>query len=431
MSDPLWTLWEVRAAVQGKTAGKDTKIHGVSIDSRTVAPGDLFIALKGPNFDGHAYVAAALETGAAACLVSDETVFANQATDAPLILVENTEVALTELGIAARARFSGQVIGITGSVGKTTTRALTSAAFGSFSQTHATHGNLNNHLGVPLTLARLPQNAETAVIEMGMNHFGEIEALSQLAKPHIALITAIDWVHSENLDGTLEGVAKAKAEICAGLSGPLFAPHGLKDLLEPHIGSQEVVWIEEPFAGPMALPGEENRWNAALALAAVPAGHRGLAEAAIAQVSAEPGRGDVLELSLDGKSITVFNDAYNAAPASMEAAIRNLMARRGGRRIAIVGDMAELADPEQHHKNLGKFLAEMSPDMVVAVGNFHSSILVPLPPSIGTAGWNAPEQVVPHLRPLLRQDDQILVKASNSTNLARVVADLQAASDRS
>ncbi len=424
MSPPLWTGQEIAEATGGTLSETFGPITGVCIDTRTLQPGDLFIALQGPNFDGHDFIEAAMKHGAAGVL-------SGRPCAAPHIEVDDTTAALTALGAAARARFSGQVIAITGSVGKTTTRSLTAAAFGSFSRTHATLGNLNNHLGVPLTLARLPRDAETAVIEMGMNHFGEIEALSRLARPHVALITAIDWVHSENLDGTLEGVAKAKSEICAGLSGPLYAPASVKHLVEPHLSNQEVIWIDQPYAGPMALPGDANRWNAALALAAVPKVQRSAAEAALGQVSAEPGRGDVLSLSIDGKAVTVFNDAYNAAPASMRAAIQNLMAQTGGRRIAIVGYMAELANPEQHHKNLGKFLAQASPDMVIAVGKFHSSILAPLPPSIGTAGWDSPDQVVPHLRPLLAQGDQILVKASNSTNLARVVADLQAASDSS
>ena len=421
MTPPLWTANEIAAATGGSLDGNFAPITGLSIDSRTLDPGDLFIALRGPNFDGHDFIEAAMAYGAAGILSTERC-------KAPHIQVTDSSAALTALGAAARARFSGQVICITGSMGKTTTRALTAAAFGSFSRTHASLGNLNNHLGVPLTLARLPRDAETAVVEIGMSHFGEIKALSRLTRPHAALITALDWVHSQNLGETLEGVAQAKAEICAGLDGPLFAPIALKGLLKPHLSSQEVNWIDTPYTGRLALLGEENRWNAALALAAVPAGQRSVAEAALAKVNAVPGRGDVLRLCIDGKDVTVLNHAYNATPASMRAAVKNLVAQGEGRHLAIVGDMAELAEAERHHRDLGRFLAEAGPDMIVAVGQFHPSILAPLPPSIATAGWDDPEQVVPYLRPLLSQGDHILVKASNSTNLSRVVADLQAVS---
>ena len=417
---PLWTAEEIAAATGGAQAG-DFAAEGVSIDTRTLQPGDLFIALKGPNFDGHTYVGKAMDMGAAGVLAS-------QPVDAPHVLVADTQQGLTDLGLAARARFTGHVIGITGSVGKTTTKALAAAAYGAFSRVWATQGNLNNHLGVPLTLARMPRDTQIAIIEMGMNHFGEIAHLSRLAQPHSAIITAIDWVHSENLDGTLEGVAKAKAEICEGLSGPLFAPHALQDLLDPQLPNQDIHWIDTPFDGPMTLPGGENRWNAALALAHVPADHQQAARHAVSALAPQTGRGNALALTIDGKAVHVFNDAYNAAPASMRAAVQNLMDRpASGRRIAILGDMAELANPLELHENLGKFLAETAIDVVVAVGKFKSSILAPLPPSILTAGFEDPDAVAAHVLSILQPGDQILIKASNSTGLSTVVAELEAA----
>lgn len=419
----LWTAAEIAAATGGAQAGT-FHASGISIDTRTLKPGDLFIALKGPNFDGHAYIDEALAAGAAGVLASEPV-------SAPHVLVAQTEQALTDLGIAARTRFDGQLIAITGSVGKTTTKALTAAAFGAFARVYATEGNLNNHLGVPVTLARMPRDTQVAIIEMGMNHFGEIAHLSKVARPTAALITAIDWVHSENLDGTLEGVAKAKAEICAGLDGPVCAPKALESLLAPELEGQDIHWITAPFDGPMTLPGAENLWNAALALAFVPAAHRSAAAKAVSALPPQQGRGNAIALTIGGKSVQVFNDAYNAAPASMQAAIQNLMDRpASGRRVAIVGDMAELANPLKLHESLGKFLAETAIDVVVAVGKFKLSILEPLPPSILTAGFDDPDGVAAHVMSILQPGDQILIKASNSTGLGRVVAELEAAAAR-
>ena len=183
--------------------------------------------------------------------------------------LRDTEAALTHLGSAARARFQGQLLAITGSVGKTTTRALAVAAFSALGKTHGTKGNLNNHLGVPLTLANMPRDTDYAVIEMGMNHFGEIAHLSEIAKPTAAIITAIDWVHSENLDGTLEGLQrlrpKSHLSTAPCLPQPLF-----RALLAPELTGVNVHWIDQPYEGDLALPGEENQWNAALVLAALP-----------------------------------------------------------------------------------------------------------------------------------------------------------------
>ena len=250
-----------------------------------------------------------------------------------------------------------------------------------------------------------------------------------MAQPTAALITAIDWVHSENLDGTLAGVAKAKAEIIEGLNGPLFAPLALKVLLSPHVNGQDIVWIDTPYGGALALEGREQRWNAALAFATVPQAHRDAAERALASLQAVPGRGTIEGLLIDGKQIWLVDDAYNASPASMQAAIIKLTGQPKGRKIAVVGAMAELANPLEHHKNLGKFLARQAIDMVAAVGLFNQEILSALPSSIQAVKLAEPGQVVPTLRPHFHAGDRILVKASNATGLSRVVKDLRAAAE--
>ena len=214
---PLWNTEEVVAATHGQI-GSDIEAWqatGVSIDSRTCAPGDLFVAVSGEQFDGHDFVADAFEASAAAAIVSRIPDDAPQ--DAPLVQVEDPMDALEALGRAARDRSSASVIGVTGSVGKTGTKEALKTAFGALGPTHATQDNLNNHIGVPLTLSRLPRDTRFAVIEMGMNHAGEISFLSQLTRPDVAIITTIAAVHLEFFD-SVASIANAKAEIFDGMS---------------------------------------------------------------------------------------------------------------------------------------------------------------------------------------------------------------------
>ena len=435
---PLWQADEVAAAVGG-LASAPFDATGVSIDSRRLQPGDLFIALKGPRFAGHSYAAQAMRAGAAGVLSDRPLPY-------PHVLVTETTQALKDLGAAARQRFAGHVIAVTGSVGKTTTKELLVGAHSPFSRVHATQGNLNNQLGLPLTLARVPREADTAIVELGMNHFGEIAALSRLAQPTAALITAIDWVHSENLDGTLEGVAKAKMEIVAGLQGPLYAPITIRNLLTPYLdnqldnqldneldhqsGKQQVIWVEAPFEGQLALQGQVQRWNAALALATVPALHRTAAAQGLSQILPPQGRGREQELTIRGKKIRLIDDSYNAAPASMRAALTQLCTPGRSRKIAVIGDMAELANPLQHHQDLGAFLADLPIDMVIAVGSYHEAILKSLPPSFHALGLDDASAVVPYLLGQLQQEDHVLVKASNATGLTQVVRDMHAAAQQ-
>ena len=213
---PLWTADEVGAAVSGRVAdgAKDWAAAGVSIDSRTVASGDLFVAIAGPHFDGHDFAAAALAAGAAAAIVSH--VPAGLSADAPLVVVDDTLAALWQLGAAARERMTGRVAAVTGSVGKTGTKDALRAALARFAPTHASAASYNNQWGVPLSLARMPRDASYAVFEIGMNHAGEIEPLARLVRPHLAIVTTVEPVHLAFFD-SVSAIADAKAEIFRGV----------------------------------------------------------------------------------------------------------------------------------------------------------------------------------------------------------------------
>ncbi len=419
MTPPLWSSADLRAALRPQHADPFAAT-GVSIDTRTLQRGDLFVALHGPNFDGHDFVDQAMAAGAAG-------VVSARALAVPHIRVDDPFEALQALARAARARFNGDLIAITGSVGKTSTKELTAAAFGAFCRVHATPGNLNNQFGVPLTLANMSQDTQVAVVEMGMNHFGEIADLSRLARPTKALITAIDWVHSENLDGTLAGVARAKAEICQGLRGTLIAPTPLRKVLAPHLGRADCLWVSAPYQGTLQLDRPEQRWNAALALATVPPAHQHAAALAMASLPPLPGRGRLERVRIDGQTVLLVDDAYNAAPASMRAALHDLSLYRGGRKIAVVGDMAELAQAAKHHRDLGHLMGRLTLDFVLAVGRFQRDILGALPPTLPALGLATPQEAFAALRARLQDQDKVLIKASHSTGLGRLAQDLRRA----
>ena len=210
----LWTAADAEAATDGRAVGHWTAT-GVSIDTRTLAPGDLFVALRGPNFDGHDFVKNALDAGAAAVMVER---LPEGLADAPALLVGDTLTALGALGAAGRARSKAKVVGITGSVGKTGTKQALAHALAPQGRVHASHGSFNNHWGVPLSLARMPADCDFGVLELGMNHPGEIRKLTALVRPHVAVITTIAEAHLEYMK-SLQAIAAAKAEIFEGVPG--------------------------------------------------------------------------------------------------------------------------------------------------------------------------------------------------------------------
>ena len=353
-----------------------------------MAPGDLFVALTGENRDGHAFVAQALAAGAAAAMVA--RVPEGVAPDAPLLLVDDTLAALARLGAAGRARSRARVIAVTGSVGKTSTKEMLRTMLAGQGPTHAAMRSFNNHWGVPLTLARMAPGTAFAVVEIGMNHAGEIEPLSRLARPHVALITTVEPVHLEHL-GTIEAIADAKAEIFAGLEpdgvavlnadnahfarlAAAAAPYRVLAFgaaaPEFTLGAATVAGGAtlvrarahgEAFAFKIGAPGTHLALNALGALAAVEAAGGDLCRAALALAAWTPpgGRGsrETVELGpagMDG-AVTLLDESYNANPASMRAALAVLAASRPvddvgrvtrGRRLAFLGDMLELGPGE-------------------------------------------------------------------------------------
>jgi len=461
---PLWTRAETLAATRGRATGDDWTATGVSIDSRTVAPGDLFVALSGPNHDGHDYVAAAFAKGGAAAIV--QRVPADISATAPLIVAADTLASLNDLAMAARARAGARVVAVTGSVGKTGTKEMLKLALGAEGLTYATEGNLNNHWGVPLSLARLPREARFAVFELGMNHAGEITPLTRLVRPHVAVITAVEATHLEFFASTAE-IADAKAEIFRGVEpgGTAILPRDNRHYaqLEAAARTEGVARIEsfgrhiestarlldaavDPAAtlvfamfgdhpigyrvGAVGMHWASN--SLAVLLAARAAGVSVEAAAgALANMVAPKGRGARRSLAWDDGHIELIDDSYNASPASMRAAIATLGAARPakhGRRIAVLGDMLELGVASKElHSGLTGPLDEWNIDLVITAGptmrHLHDAL-----PERRRGGHAADADAARILvRKSLRAGDVVLVKGSAGSRMGSVVKAIEQA----
>ncbi|MEM9434443.1 MAG: UDP-N-acetylmuramoyl-tripeptide--D-alanyl-D-alanine ligase [Pseudomonadota bacterium] len=451
----LWTSAEAAAATGG-TSQISWQATGVSIDTRSLQPGDLFVALKDVR-DGHDFVADALAAGAAACLVSriPEDVSEN----APLLLVPDVLSALEALGAAARARVSGQVIAVTGSVGKTSTKEMLRTALQGQGRVHAAEKSFNNHWGVPLTLARMPQDSDFAIIEIGMNHPGEIAPLAKLARPTVAIVTTVAPAHLEAFDD-IAGIAREKASIFSGLTEGGWAIYNA-DLETSAIlaaaapradsfGETQGNWrLEEvtlhdtamicqarhethSLLFKLAVTGRHFAMNALACLAAVERANGDLAEATIklAHWSPPDGRGKrrriILDAVHDAARIDLFDDAYNANPASVAAALDVLagvrMADTSGRRVAILGDMKELgSDGARLHADLAQLPAMEAIDLVHCVGplmaHLHAALHID---KRGELVETAAEFAASPAR-LVQAGDTVLVKGSLSMKMALIV----------
>jgi UDP-N-acetylmuramoyl-tripeptide--D-alanyl-D-alanine ligase len=452
-AQPLWTGTGVAQATAGRL-GAPFNASGVSIDSRNVSPGDLFVALKGPNFDGHDYVARALAAGAAGALVS--TVPAGVPADAPLVVVADTFKALYDLAAAARARSSAKIVAVTGSVGKTGTKEMLLAVLRAQAPTHGTEGNLNNHLGLPLTLARMPADSVYAVLEMGMNHAGEIEPLSRLARPHVAVITTIEAVHIENFRD-IHGIADAKAEIFAGIEpggaavlnrdNPHFAqlaaratargintvvPFGSHAEAQSRLVSVAVhpactcVAAEvmgQAMTYKIGMPGRHWAYNSLAVLAAIRllGADLGLAGMALAAMTPPAGRGRRHTVERDAGSFGLIDDSYNASPASMRAAFATLgTATTGhrGRRIAALGDMLELgAEAPALHAGLAQDIVKAGIDKVYCAGPLMRALYDALPENLRGQHVAAAADLLAPLNAALRPGDVLLVKGSHGSRM--------------
>ena len=459
---PLWTAAEAAAATGGASA-QNWSAMGVSIDSRTVAGGDLFVALAGPKFDAHDFVADALKKGAAAAVVTHapETVAAG----APLLVVADTQKALEDLGRAARRRAHATVVGITGSVGKTGTKEALRRAFERQGRTVASAGSLNNQFGVPLSLARMPREANFGVFEIGMNHPGEIDALSRLVQPDIALITTVEATHL-GFFPSVEAIADAKAEIFNGM-GPRGAavlnrdnPHYARLAAAAHAkGIQRVLGfglhadaavrlidchlhatasaVTASVMGEIvdycvAIPGRHWVMNSLAVLATVKAagGDVGAAASALGAIEPMDGRGRRHRIEIAGGTAELIDESYNASPASIRAALDVLAANepgRGARRIAVLGDMLELGREAQRlHRELAAAIAEAHVDLVFTVGQDMRALYDALPKT-RRGGHTASAAEMAELLPArLRAGDVITIKGSYGSRMRDVVARLVA-----
>lgn len=456
----LWTAISAARAMKG-TANSDFELSGVEIDSRDVRPGDLFFAMKGETTDGHRFVDMALEKGAAAAVVETSV-------NGPHILVSDTMGALEKLGEAARERSMARIIGVTGSVGKTSVKEAIFAALNRSSRgrAHRSVKSYNNHVGVPLSLARLPERARFGIFEMGMNHAGEIAALTRQVRPHVAVITAIAPAHIEML-GSEEAIADAKAEIFEGLEQggiaviPADSPHfeRLRDAAL-RCGAQVVSFgrsenaevrlldaVADPGGGSLvtadmgdrklcytvAAPGDHWIMNSLAVMAAVRAvrGDLGAAGLALAEMEGLAGRGARIEVPANGGSALLIDEAYNANPASMRAALALLGQTDARRRIAVLGAMGELGrHGPGYHAALAGPLQEASVDFAILVGDGMQALAAELGETVSGSGFSYShcanvKEALDILREFgLENGDAVLVKGSNSVGLASLVAAL-------
>ncbi|WP_317057715.1 UDP-N-acetylmuramoyl-tripeptide--D-alanyl-D-alanine ligase [Roseovarius rhodophyticola] len=467
----LWTASEAAEATGGENT-QDWVASGVSIDTRTLQPGDLFVALKDVR-DGHDFVAQALAKGAAAALVSH--VPKDVDPEAPLLVVKDVLPALEALGQAARARTEARVVAVTGSVGKTSTKDMLRTVLTGQGRTHAAEASYNNHWGVPLTLARMPVDTEFAVIEIGMNHPGEIAPLSRMARPNVAIITTVAPAHLEAFEN-IEGIAHEKASIFEGLepggtaivNGDVSTAKILRDTADRLAGtvvsfgeSEGLDWrlkdvqihntstvAKAQVAGEQVLfkvgtPGAHFAANALAVLAAVDAmgADRDVAVSDLGRWHPPSGRGThetlMLDVADETLTIALIDDAFNANPASMEASLAVLAGTvpeddigrvAAGRRIAILGDMLELGPDEAVlHADLANLPAMQVLDIVHCVGSRMRALYDALPERKRGRWVNEAEELAPNAARLIDAGDVILVKGSKGSRVSLVVEALRRA----
>ena len=447
----LWTSDEIAQATDGIESAP-FEVTGVTFDSREVEPGYLFVAMPGTVHDGHKFVEAAFAAGAAGAIVSLPV-------DGPHVLVQDTFAALQALGRASRERSRARIFGVTGSVGKTSTKEALYAALDRNhpGKAHRSVKSYNNHTGVPLSLARMPRDTEFAVFEMGMNNAGEIAALTRQVRPHVTIITAIAPAHIENL-GSEEAIADAKAEIFQGLEPdgvaivPNDTPHrdrlvkaarrhadrivtfggGDADVYAVHAVTAEgggslisAALLESELTFTISQRGEHWVSNALAVLAAVEAVGEDVAIAglALADLGGLKGRGQRHLIQVDGGEVLLIDESYNANPASMAATLKSLGEERDvARRIAVLGPMRELGEHSAElHAGLAPSVREAHVDQLILIGDemrpLAERVVGHIPLDLVTSVDEATDTLTRTLRP----GDAVLVKASNSVGLAKLV----------
>jgi UDP-N-acetylmuramoyl-tripeptide--D-alanyl-D-alanine ligase len=445
----LWTSAEAETATLG-SASRAFAVNGLSIDTRTLKEGDLFVALQGDNRDGHDFVAAAFAAKAGAALVTRTP----DGVTGPLLTVAHTQRGLEDLARAARARSNAKILAVTGSAGKTTTKEILRLACNALGRTHASAASHNNHWGVPLSLAALPRDAEYGIFEVGMNHFGELRNLVSFVRPHVALVTTIAPAHLEFF-GTCEAIADAKSEIFEGVEpgGAALIPSDSEyaDRLTARAKQAKVARIVSfgtngdaklisfaPEENGMRLkadifgtavdcfvgaPGAHIAQNVVGALAAVALldGDVLNAAAALKDFTALKGRG----ARFDAGDIHVIDESYNANPASMAAALALLGAARG-RKIAVLGDMLEMGEGgSAHHAGLAAPIETNKVDLVFTCGMQMRALWNALPASRRGGTADNSMALAPLLNSVLKPGDTVLVKGSNGAKMSVIIEALK------
>ena len=448
----LWTSADVAAAIGGAVHG-DFEAEGVTFDSREVEVGDLFLALKGETSDGHLFVERAFAAGAAGALVSREV-------DGPHVHVADTIRALDELGRASRARSQARICGVTGSVGKTGTKEALFAALdrSARGRAHRSVKSYNNHTGVPLSLARMPQDTRFGIFEMGMNHKGELSALTRLVRPHVAIVTAIAPAHREFF-ASEEEIAEAKAEIFEGLEegGTAIIPFDSvhRDRLAtaarryaatvltfgrgegadirardsvPAISGGSLVTAVLPGAEltfTISQPGDHWVSNALAVIGAVQAigGDLAAAGLALADMAGLKGRGERHRIPVGGGKALLIDESYNANPASMAATLKSFASEDvAGRRIVVLGAMRELGpDSDDYHAALAEPVIAAGTDLALLVGEEMRALAKALGPKVKMEHVPDAASALDRLEGAIGPGDAILVKGSNSIGLAALV----------
>lgn len=457
MSEPLWTIDALVAATGGRVRGRPAAaITGVSIDSRTIRAGEAFFAIKN-KLDGHAFVADALKAGAALAVVA-ESKLGETPKDAPLVVVPDVLEALRGLARAARARSQAKIVAITGSAGKTGTKEAIRLALARDGETFASAASHNNHWGVPLSLARLPQSARFGVFEIGMNHAGEIASLVKLVRPHVAIVTTVEPVHLEHFPN-VEAIADAKAEIFeavepngaaviprdnphyarlataakkAGVANVIaFGAHESAEArlidvaLKPNCSCVRAVIFGDDITYKIGTPGRHVVMNslALLAAAKLVGADLALVALALAELAPPPGRGRRQTLHVGSGTVLLIDESYNANPASMRAALAvlaNAPIGPRGRRIAVLGDMLQLGrDAKALHRALADAVEGV--DLVFCAGRLMRALWDALPAARRGGYADTAARLESQVEAVLTPGDAVMVKGSNASRMGDLV----------
>lgn len=457
----LWTSEELIAAMDGRPAGSMPEgITGISIDSRSLQPGEAFFAIKGEAMDGHDYISAAMKAGAGLVVVAEDKLAALGRLQVPKVVVPDVLVALEKLGVASRARSKAKIVAVTGSAGKTSTKEALRHCLSAVGTVHASDKSFNNHWGVPLTLARMPADTKYAIFEIGMNHSGEIRPLVKMVRPHVAVITLIAAAHLGHFKNLGE-IAKAKAEIFEGL-----APNGaallnrddahwkVLDQFAHDAGVKNVVSFGEhqrstyrllecklhadhstiaaridgkEYLARVGAPGRHIVQNALTVLAvahligaSVPA-----VALALGDLEAEAGRGKRYRLKLPRGAFTLIDESYNANPASMKAAMSLLKATEvseKGRRIAVLGDMLELgAHAKKLHADIAGLIADAGADRVFLAGPEMKALADAMPEGAKFEYRATTAELAPLVLDAVKPGDAVVIKSSKGIGFSKIV----------